>query len=680
MSTNAMETTMDDYASFLAQKQVTCEPSGFAVDKSALNPALFPFQRDIVAWALRRGRAAIFADCGLGKTLMQLAWADAITKRTGRRALVLTPLAVGVQTVLEGQRFGIGATRSRDGSLSGERIIVTNYEQLHKFTASDFGAVVCDESSILKHYKGATQVAVTRFMAEVPFRLLCTATAAPNDYVELGTSSEALGGLTMLDMLSRYFKQDPKIHTLNERERRNKLALKGIRVDQRMMIAGTGASWRLKGHAVTPFWKWVASWARACRKPSDLGFSDDGFDLPELTQREHIIDPDTPPDGYLFPVAAWGLREERIERRRTMRERVALAATLVQEFDYSMVWCHLNTEGDALERAIPRSIQVSGSDDDDYKEAAVEWFKGDLCVCGDARFSARLTSWQRSDPQDTGSATTRSIESSDSQSPRTTIGNMAIDGEPTTQPITGPTPTSTRGRRNNKSGSTRPSAASTRVTLNFEKPPRLSSSDGKTPTQRNDSTNACDDTESQRQITGESSSHRAAAAPSAGARIQETGAVDGSTLTTATDPVTSADCSVPGATSGSESSETTQSDLSARPCTCGHRSGPRRLISKARIFGFGLNLQFCNHVVTFASHSYEQFYQSVRRCWRFGQARPVTVDIIATTGERHVIDNMQRKAVAAGLMFEELVRHMNEAAMGKAERGATQNMEVPSWL
>ena len=307
-------------------------------------------------------------------TPMQLVWAENVVRKTNKAVLVLTPLAVGPQTVCEGVKFGIETTRSRDGKHSGG-IVITNYEKLHHFNPADFAGVVCDESSILKHFSGATQSAVTRFMLKIPYRLLCTATAAPNDYIELGTSSQALGELGYSDMLARFFKQtDNKPHRMQEikewRAERgreldgNHFGKLSFRVHQSI------GQWRLKGHAVEPFWRWVASWARAVRTPSDLGFDDGPFQLPELIEREHIVHPTCPPDGMLFTFPALGLREERDERRRTLDERCGLVANLVNHERPAIVWCHLNIEGDRLERAIPGSVQVSGSMSDEAKEKA----------------------------------------------------------------------------------------------------------------------------------------------------------------------------------------------------------------------------------------------------------------------------------------------------------------------
>jgi hypothetical protein len=476
---------MTDYQTFLEAKSQLGGDHGF--EPLWMPDALFDFQRALVEWSLRKGRSAIFADCGLGKSFIQLVWAENVARKTAGRVLILAPLAVGGQTVREGVKFGVECVQSRNGVLpEGKKIIVTNYEKLHLFNPGDFTACVCDESSILKHFTGATQMQVTRFMNKMPYRLLCTATAAPNDYIELGTSSEALGELSNSEMLTRFFRQlDDKGQKseLRQQDRNEKVAKHFAKLSFR--VSQTIGQWRLKHHAVTHFWQWVCSWARACRKPSDLGFADAAFVLPPLQEKHHIIMPGTPPEGMLFCLPAFGLREERDERRRTLAERCEFVASLVNHADPAVVWCHMNAEGDELARTIPGARQVCGATPDDEKEEIY------------ADFAA---------------------------------GKLRV------------------------------------------------------------------------------------------------------------------------------------------------------LVIKPKIGAWGLNWQHCAHVVTFASHSYEQFYQSVRRCWRFGQTRPVRLDVVATEGERGVFENMMRKARQADAMFTELVKHMNAAQRIVREKNDHTKMEKPSWL
>ena len=464
---------MRGYAEFLDKKSQLDVLSGF--DPAWMPDFLFDFQKSLVEWSVRKGKAAIFCDCGTGKTPMQLVWAENIVRKENGRVLILTPLAVSAQTIREAEKFGIEAHRSGDGKLY-PGINVTNYERLHYFDPDDFAGVVCDESSILKSFEGATKNAVTDFMRKVRYRLLCTATAAPNDYIELGTNSEALGELGYMDMLGRFFKNEQNtIRPMTYRHRGQNFA----QLDER-------AKWRLKGHAEIPFWRWVSSWARAMRKPSDLGFDDGKFILPPLVENEHLVDTNTAPEGMLFSLPAVGLFEQRQERRRTISERCEKTATLVNGTGQpALVWCHLNDEGDHLARIIPDAEQISGKDSDDAKEEKFLAF---------------------------------------------TSGKLRV------------------------------------------------------------------------------------------------------------------------------------------------------LVTKPVIGAWGLNLQHCAHITFFPSHSYEQYYQGVRRCWRFGQQRPVVVDIITTEGERGVMANLQRKAQAADRMFTSLVAEMNTAT--KIERAIhfTRKEEIPSWL
>lgn len=452
------------YDSFLRAKTQANTGSGF---KPVWMPdVLFDFQASLVEWAIETGRAAILADCGLGKTAMELVWGENIVRHTGGRVLLCAPLAVSRQIMREAAKFGVVVHRSIDGK-AHPGITVTNYERLHLFTASDFIGFIGDESSILKSFDGARRNEITVFMRQLPYRLLSTATAAPNDYVELGTTSEALGYLGHMDMLNRFFKND-----LNN-------SASG-------RMRGEVIKWRLKGHAELPFWRWVCSWARACRKPSDLGFDDARFVLPALQEVEHLISVETVAPGFLFALPAVGLKEQREERRRTIRERCEKTAALVNGTGQpALVWCDLNEEGDSLERLIPDAVQVAGSDSDDEKEE-------------------RMTAF--------------------------------ADGE---------------------------------------------------------------------------------------ARV---------------------------------------------------------LVTKKRIGAWGMNFQHCAHVVDFPSHSFEQYYQGVRRCWRFGQTRPVTVDLVTTEGGRGVLKNMQRKADQADRMFTNLVAEMNASqAIDRASRFTTQQ-ESPTWL
>ena len=454
------------YADFLAAKAQKNTGHGFA--PTDLPAHLFDFQAELVEWAIRQGRAAIFADCGLGKTPMELAWAENVHRHTGRPVLLLTPLAVGFQIVREAGKFGHDAAMTRAGKPVAP-ITVTNYEQAGKVNPSDFGGVVCDESSAIKAFDGTTRAVVTELMREMPYRLLGTATAAPNDYLELGTSSEALGELGYTDMLGRFFVNDNRT------------------VTSRSSFAATGHSvgWRFKGHAEQPFWRWVSSWARAIRKPSDYGYSDDGFHLPALREALHVVESSTPRDDQLFDTVAVGLAEERAELRRSLSDRCEKAAELLDGDGPGVAWCHLNDESSMLAKLIPGAVELAGADDPDAKEEKLRAF---------------------------------------------------TDGE------------------------------------------------------------------------------------------------------------------------------------------------IRVLVTKPSIGAWGLNWQHAHQMTYFVSHSYEQYYQAVRRMWRFGQRSEVTVNVIASKGVEGILANLQHKSEQADRMFDALLHHMTDALTVQRRNDHNKRMEIPTWV
>lgn len=455
----------DAYLDFLKAKSQLDGEFGF--EPVWMPDMLFPFQASMVEWALRKGRAALFEDCGLGKGLQELVWAENVVRKTNGNVLVKAPLAVSAQLAREADKFGIKAHHSRDGKVR-RGINIVNYERLHLFDPADFTGTANDESSILKNFDGSRRGQITEWDRKLPYRLLGTATAAPNDYIELGTSSEALGCLGHMDMLNRFFKNDLG----------NSSTGRGF--------MGSANSWRFKGHAEIPFWQWVCSWARAMRRPSDLGFDDGKFALPPLEEVENLVEASTLADGMLFAMPAAGLQEEREERRRTIRERCERAAELIcAHAEPAIAWCDLNDEGDLLERLIPGAVQVSGKDSDDAKEEKL-----------------------------------------------------------------------------------------------------LAFSDGKF----------------------------------------------------------------------------------------------RVLVTKQKIAGFGMNWQHCGHMTDFPSHSYEGYYQKVRRCWRFGRTAPVRVDIVTTEGGRGALANQQRKAAQADAMFNNLIAQMNASQAIARAQSFTKNQEIPAWL
>jgi hypothetical protein len=448
------------YLDFIESKSHKKLNHGF--NPSYIPDQMYDFQKSLTEWAIHKGRAAIFADCGLGKTLMQLTFAENCVRKENKQALIVCPLSVAYQTVMEGHKFGIDASQSRDGK-KGSGITVTNYEKLHLFDPNDYCSVVLDESSAIKNFDGKRQSIVSQFMKKTPYRLLCTATAAPNDYIELGTSAEVLAEMGRMDMLSTFFVNDENSnHPI-----------------------WWGARWRFKRHAEERFWKWVCSWARAVRVPSDIGFSDEGYLLPPLNVSETVVGNSYIRDYELFKLPAVTLDEQREERRQTIDERCESVVSKIQGYNSSVVWCHMNAEGDLLDKMIPEGEQIKGGQSDEEKEYLFKAF---------------------------------------------------TDGE------------------------------------------------------------------------------------------------------------------------------------------------LRVLITKPKIGAWGLNWQHCNHMTFFPSHSFEQYYQGVRRCWRFGQDKPVYVDIITTEGEMGVMKNLQRKSDAAQEMFSRLVQYMSDAIKIDKASHYTKRVEVPSWL
>lgn len=340
-----------DYETFLASKRLPDAPTGIDVAPGELPATLFAFQRDIVSWALHRGRAAIFAATGLGKTAMQLAWAQ----RAGSSVLIVAPLAVSRQTQREGEKFGVAVNVCKDQSDVRLGINITNYERLDRFDPAEFTAMVLDESSILKSFDGATRRALTEFGRDIPMRLCATATPAPNDYTELGNHAEFLDVLSMREMLSLYFTQD----------------------------GNSTQKWRLKGHAREPFWRWVASWAVALNRPSDVGRTEEDarFELPPLNVEQVTVGAEPDAMGQMFATEANTLAERRQARRATLDDRVAATVALVdaEPGEPWVLWCDLNAEQDALERAFgERALSVYGSLADDEKERRLfAWLDGE---------------------------------------------------------------------------------------------------------------------------------------------------------------------------------------------------------------------------------------------------------------------------------------------------------------
>jgi hypothetical protein len=340
-----------NYAEFLATKTQRAQPTGIEVDPSRLHASLFAFQRECTVRMLRQSRGALFQGCGLGKSAQMIEWAQQVSIETEAPVLILTPLAVAPQFVREGERLGrrVKHVREPRDMFDGARICVTNYERLEKFeqTIRSLGGVGLDESSILKNFDGKTRSRLIDLFSATPFRLCATATPAPNDPAELGNHAEFLGIMRHVDMLNRFFEHD----------------------------AGDTCTWVLKGHARKPFWRWVASWAVCLNKPSDMGYSDEGYDLPPLELHEHVVNVDqhmARKAGMLFAYEAASLTEQRDVRRASLAERIERAAAIISaDQEQWIAWTTLNEEADALTKAIDGAVNVSGSDSPDEKEKAV---------------------------------------------------------------------------------------------------------------------------------------------------------------------------------------------------------------------------------------------------------------------------------------------------------------------
>ena len=343
---------MTDYEKFLESKKQTAISSGFEKPREQMNAMLFDWQKDICHWAIKKGRSAIFADCGLGKTAMQLEWAQSVSEYCGKPVLIVCPLAVAEQTKREGEKFGFKpVTVCREQEHVKKGVNVTNYEILSHFDVSVFGGVVLDESSILKNFSGKIRTEIIELFQDTPYKLSCTATPAPNDYMELGNQSEFLGVMSRTEMLATYFIHD----------------------------GGDTSKWRLKGHAQDKFWEWLATWAVVITNPADLGYDGSNYILPPLHTLQHTVraEENIIDDNYsLFANIAQTLNERRDARRNSLVDRCAEAAKLIAEKpdEQWLVWCDLNAEADELKRIIPGAVEVRGTDDPDYKAKMLNGF------------------------------------------------------------------------------------------------------------------------------------------------------------------------------------------------------------------------------------------------------------------------------------------------------------------
>jgi hypothetical protein len=459
-----------DYEEFLKAKRHS--QIDYGIKPVFMPDGIFDFQQCVAEKAIKKGRYGNFIDTGLGKTLIELVVAANYLRHTNKPVLIITPLAVAFQFIKEAEKFGIDdVSYSKDGKIKS-KITICNYERLEHFNPSDFDCVILDESSILKNFEGAIKNQVTAFLKKVKYRYLFTATPSPNDYIELGTSSEALGYMGYMDMLAKFFKNNQNTSKITQ-----------------VAMANVGAEWYLKPHAEAHFWQWIASWSLSMRKPSDLGFSDDRHILPDLHERQSVIinkNPYADANGQMPLMArrAETFSEIKKEVRSTINERCERAVILANDHETSVYWVNLNDEADLIIKLDPSAMEVKGKMNLDKKEEILMAFSnGDI----------------------------------------------------------------------------------------------------------------------------------------------------------------------------------------------------KKLITKTSITAFGLNWQHCNHTTYFPTYSYEQYYQAIRRFWRFGQQREVFVDLILSDGQQKVMDSLMVKKEKAISMFENLTSQTN-ADFNISSKGFDKTVQLPSFL
>lgn len=580
-----------------------------------LNEHLFDFQHAIVSWAVRRGRAAIFADTGLGKTLMQLSWADEVASHTGGIVLVLAPLAVSEQTIEQGAAFGIEVRRvPNGGSPTDPGVWITNYERMDSIDFSELRGLVLDESSILKAHDGKTRQRIIDAAHGVPYRLSCTATPSPNDFEELGNQCEFLGVMSRTEMLATYFVND----------------------------TGDTGTWRLKGWGASKFWEWMGSWAVVLRNPQDIGFNGQRYELPALHHHEHVVETDQE-TGELFARPSMGLAEKRKAQRDSIEARCKALADVVNADPNEpwLIWCHLNDEADLLAELIPGAVNVQGSDSSEFKVAASRWFCNDDSLqnnelCDKLKATEKeLLGWTKRKKSD------------------------ALTCANTTQPTK---KNSGRNRQKNETNTTQTGERNTQQTQRCSKNIEKLQKHGVLQTQKSASHSESSNTASTGQNMTPCSQSNVAFVQFADQAILEIDEEADSMLTIATQLESSEDCFVCHATTESGSSETQSNCLKEQSNTCANpiRAG-RVLISKPRMFGYGLNFQHCARMAFVGlDDSFEKFYQAVRRCYRFGQKREVHVHLFTAENEGQILANLKRKEDSHHEMSKNMIEHMKD--------------------
>lgn len=601
-----------DYETFVASKRRSEVPTGHK--PSGLNEHLFDFQHAIVSWAVRRGRAAIFADTGLGKTLMQLSWADEVASHTGGMVLILAPLAVSEQTIDQGSTFGIDVRRvAQGGTPDGPGVWITNYERMDSIDFTELHGLVLDESSILKSHDGKTRQRIIDAAQGVPYRLSCTATPSPNDFEELGNQCEFLGVMSRTEMLATYFVND----------------------------TGDTGTWRLKGWGASKFWEWMGQWAVVVRNPSDIGFNGDRYKLPGLSYFERVVETE-PLGNDLFSRPAMGLAERRKAQRNSVEARCkALAEVVKAEPDEPwLIWCHLNDEAELLRSLISGSINVQGSDSAEFKIAGAQWFCGNDSLQNDS-LCDKLTPSERNLLGWTERKNSAEL--------------ICVNTMPPTKKSSG------QNRLKNAQSTTRTDAGNTPKIQKCSESIEKLQNHGALQIQKSEKANESNNMDLMPPDMTQCLRSNQESVQSVDQSTQETGAEVDSTLTTAIKQGQSEGCYVSHATTDSENSRIPSNISDAPSVILNQPRKGRVLISKARMFGYGLNFQHCARMAFVGlDDSFEKFYQAVRRCYRFGQKREVQVHLFTAENEGQILENLKRKEIAHHEMSKNMIEHMKD--------------------
>lgn len=648
MGTGGMVT---DYEAFIKRKQRRVEAYGFDIGTDKLNPNLFDWQKRAVQWAIKRGRAALFEECGLGKTLQQLEWARLVHQHCGLPVVVHCPVGVRSQTKREAEKFGIDSpvtvADSQDEVINGINLI--NYEKLHKFDPATFCGVVLDESSILKGMNSVTRKLLKESYGQTRFRLACTATPAPNDHMELGNHAEFLGICEPVDMLNRYFVHD----------------------------SGDTSKWRLRGHAERDFWSWVSQWAVCISKPSDIGGEDAGYTLPQMIIERHHVTPeiDNAPSGMLFNTAGISATTMHEEKRLTNEARCKRAAELAKSTSGPvLIWCDTNYEADELRKHLPDAVEVRGDDTEEFKDQALEWFCGltskpnrkGMMRCKKATRTSEITTGKtepkRLQQQPNGC---QKIENEESSTWKSTDAGIQI---------------SLRKQKSKQKKTTLSGDPCTHQTQSSEASALDMQREGR---ENSVTSNFAENTESPASFTQKFLSDRTEDVRFAEQQKQATGEASDCILTTATKLEESVACYAQSATRQSADSMT-----QLNCCKPQLNTFHPILITKPSIFGFGVNLQHCDtQIFAGLSYSFEAYYQAVRRSWRFGQKKPVKIHIVIADSDSAIESAVARKESDHAVMQSGMAQAMScsngiewNGDMLKQRYRPSVSIQVPSFI